>query len=133
MVISIKYDTLQRNGDMTWFHYADGADFPSSSADITIRPDQSIACAPLPITDEGLAREGDETFEVVLNTPPDVPNSSPGPSTVTIIDDDGMHTYILWNYVTSVILILISWYHICKILWTKLGQLHNRKKTGASL
>ena len=42
-----------------------------------------------PLTMTTLAMEGDETFVVVLVTPPDVTSTSPGPSTVIIVDDDG--------------------------------------------
>ena len=55
---------------------------------VTILASESEACADFPITDDDIALEPDEVFEITLTTPADVP-SSPDPSTVTIIDDDG--------------------------------------------
>ena len=69
----------------------DGQDFDVASVEITIPPNQSEACADLPIRDDEIAMEGDEVFEVVLETPPGVPTSSQDPSTVTILDNDGMN------------------------------------------
>ena len=57
---------------------------------ITIASDQNEGCAELPITDDNIALENDETFEVLLQTPPGVTLSSPSRSTVTILDNDGM-------------------------------------------
>ena len=65
-------------------------DFDVASAEITIPQNQSEACADLPIRDDEIAMEGDEVFEVVLETPPGVPTSSQDPSTVTILDNDGI-------------------------------------------
>ncbi len=47
-----------------------------------------MVCVDIPIIDDPLAMEGNETFRVSIFTPPDVP-SEPGPSTVTITDNDG--------------------------------------------
>ena len=57
---------------------------------ITIPPNQNEGCAELPIMDDNIALEDDETFEVLLQTPPGVTSSSPSRSTVTILDNDGM-------------------------------------------
>ena len=64
-------------------------DFTATSAEITILASESSACADLPITDDEVALEGNEVFLVELVTPMGVPSTSPQPSTVTIIDDDG--------------------------------------------
>lgn len=74
-------------------------DFTPSSAEITILASESSACADLPITDDDVALEGDEVFLVELETPMDVPSTSTQPSTVTIIDDDGM--YVLYSPIVS--------------------------------
>lgn len=51
-----------------------------------------MACVEVPITDDDLALEPDETFEVTLEAPAGIP--TPGdPSTVTIIDNDGKTNY----------------------------------------
>ena len=67
----------------------DGADFIVTSASITIAANQTEACADLPVLDDEEAFEEVEIFEVVLETPPNVSSSSPNPSRVFIIDDDG--------------------------------------------
>ena len=55
---------------------------------VTIPASESEGCADVPITDDDLALEPDEVFEVVLeDAPPGIP-VSPDPSTVTILDDD---------------------------------------------
>jgi hypothetical protein len=75
---------------MSWHHYVDGEDFASSSAMLTINSDATQACVNLPIPDDQIGMEGDEVFEVVLETPEGVPSTSPEPSMVIIVDDDGM-------------------------------------------
>ena len=92
MVISVAKvsDTHQIIFTAYKYYIPDGADFESTSAVITIPPDQSEGCAELPITDDNIALEDDETFEVLLQTPPGVTSSSPSRSTVTILDNDGM-------------------------------------------
>ena len=63
-------------------------DYTGVSTNVVIPPDESMACVDIPITDDPLAMEGDETFTVTISTPLGVP-FDPEPSTVTITDNDG--------------------------------------------
>jgi len=56
---------------------------------VTIPAAASQACADIPIIDDDIALEGDETFQVTLVVPPGTPSSHPDTATVTIKDDDG--------------------------------------------
>lgn len=66
-----------------------GMDFTTTSVSITIPASDTMACGNLPITDDDIALEPPETFDVELITPPGVPTSPPDSVVVTIIDDDG--------------------------------------------
>ncbi len=63
-------------------------DYTGVSRDVVIPPTVNMVCVDIPITDDPLAMEGNETILVSISTPPGVP-SEPGPSTITIIDNDG--------------------------------------------
>ena len=84
----MKHITFENDVISFFFSLTDGEDFTAMTVQLTILASESEACADVPITDDELALEGDELFEITLTTPPDIP-SSPDPSTVTIIDDDG--------------------------------------------
>lgn len=59
------------------------------TAEVTIPAREDVACADIPITDDELGLEGNEVFEVLLETAPNIPSSSPRTATVVIVDDDG--------------------------------------------
>lgn len=68
---------------------SDGEDFTGITAvPVTIPASGTMACTDIPIIDDDLALEEDESFGVTLDTPPGIPSSSPDASTVTIIDND---------------------------------------------
>lgn len=68
-------------------------DYMATSTNVTILPADNMECVEIPITDDPLAMEGDETFTVTITPPPGVP-ADPGPSIVTITDNDGKSTYV---------------------------------------
>ena len=59
----------------------------AASTLLTIQPEDTMACADIPIINDDLAMEGDETFEVIITPPPGVPADTT-PSTVIITDND---------------------------------------------
>ena len=62
------------------------------SFQVTIPADDTQGCVEVPVTDDDLAMEGDEVFQISLledSLPPGVQPESDEPSTITIIDDDG--------------------------------------------
>ena len=63
------------------------------SFQVTIPADNSQGCVEVPVTDDDLAMEGDEVFQVTLGSPPaGVQLESDEPSMITIVDDDSK-----WN------------------------------------
>ena len=68
---------------------SDGEDFVADSVILTIPPSDSEKCMDILITDDNLAIEGNENFEVALKVPEGVISVSPNISRVTIINNDG--------------------------------------------
>ena len=58
--------------------------------ELVIHPSDCEKCMEISITDDDLALEGDEMFEVALEAPKGVTSTSPNVSRVTIINDDGI-------------------------------------------
>ncbi len=76
-------------------------DYTASVIAVTILPIENMSCADIPIIDDNVGMEGDETFEVRISAPPNIP-ADERPSIVTIEDNDGESTVQLHINVHSI-------------------------------